>query len=47
MDKYAIRHGLDDDNAIAFVEILTAMDAVYLVWQGEELEAKRKAAKKQ
>ena len=44
MVDYAQFHGLEDDVARAFVQIIRQMDGVYLIWKGEEMEAERKAA---
>ena len=42
---YAEFHGLDEDNALAFVQIIGAMDVVYLTWKKEEMEAEQKSKK--
>lgn len=45
MVRYAQFYGLEDDVAEAFVYIIRAMDIVYLDWEREEAEQRRRQQK--
>jgi hypothetical protein len=41
MVQYAQFHELEDDVALAFVEVMREMDAVFMEWHSEEMEQRR------
>jgi hypothetical protein len=45
MVRYAQFHELEDDVAAAFVQVMQAMDAVYLEWEAEESKRRREEAR--
>lgn len=46
MDRYAQRHQLEEDNALAFIQVMVAMDQVFMEDQISEADKKRKETEK-